>query len=208
MEKQYMTSQEAAVYLGYKNSTLENYRSENYGPRYFRRGNRIIYYRADLDEWMLNRKYKWRSADIAGMEVKFLDGREEEFAEVISEEDVRALKAANQLIVDAMTAQKHDHGKPRMDLLPPTALVEIGKVLAFGAQKYGDHNWRHGLAYSRLHAAAMRHITAFTAGEDLDPESGLPHLAHAACCLMMLIDTASDRPDLDDRWRPKRDDRR
>ena len=96
---------------------------------------------------------------------------------------------------------KHDGGKPRMDLLDRVWLEEVAKVLGFGAQKYAAHNWRQGIAQSRLIAAAMRHLMAHNDGEDTDPESGLPHLAHASCCLMFATNMMRTRPDLDDRHR-------
>lgn len=95
---------------------------------------------------------------------------------------------------------KHDEGKPRMDLLPPEALREIAEVLALGAQKYDDHNWRKGFAYSRLIAAALRHLFAWVGGENKDPESGKSHLAHAACCLMFLITFEQTSTGTDDRY--------
>lgn len=94
---------------------------------------------------------------------------------------------------------KHDDGKPRMDLLPPEALREIADVLALGAQKYDAHNWRKGFAYSRLLAAALRHVFSWAGGENKDPESGKSHLAHAACCLMFLITFEQTRTGTDDR---------
>lgn len=77
--------------------------------------------------------------------------------------------------------KKHDTDKPPLSLVPSSLLLEMAKVLAQGADKYGEHNWRQGIHMSRLISAAMRHILAFNEGEDLDKESGLPHLAHAAC---------------------------
>lgn len=97
---------------------------------------------------------------------------------------------------------KFDAGKPRMDLLDPYALTKLADVLTFGAKKYEEHNWRKGIAYSRLTAAALRHITAFMDGEDLDPETGLPHVAHAMCCMMFLVWMMENRSDMDDRWKP------
>ena len=94
---------------------------------------------------------------------------------------------------------KHDSNKPRMDLLVPEADLETAKVFTFGAEKYDDYNWMKGFKYSRLTAALLRHMTSFRLGEDLDPESGLPHLAHARCCLDMLIWHTINRKDLDDR---------
>jgi hypothetical protein len=98
-------------------------------------------------------------------------------------------------------AMKFDGEKPMMDLLDRHAIEELSKVLTFGAQKYASHNWRNGLEYSRLIAAALRHIHAFNDGEDLDPESGLPHPAHAMCCLMFLLGTMKHKPEMDNRWK-------
>jgi hypothetical protein len=95
---------------------------------------------------------------------------------------------------------KHDADKPPVDLLDPEAMLAIAAVLGFGARKYAAHNWRNGIAWSRLYAAVQRHLLAFWMGEEVDPESGLPHLAHASCGLMFLSWHAAHRRDLDDRW--------
>lgn len=44
-----------------------------------------------------------------------------------------------------------------------------------------------------------RHISKWKQGEDIDPESGLLHISHAACNALMLIEMTHLRPDLDDR---------
>jgi len=98
-------------------------------------------------------------------------------------------------------AVKYDGEKPRMDLLDPLALEGLAKVLTFGAQKYAAHNWRKGIANTRLIAAMLRHLFAIMRGEDLDPESGLPHIDHVGCCWMFLSNNMKVRPDTDDRWR-------
>lgn len=100
-----------------------------------------------------------------------------------------------------MNGLKFDAGKPRMDLLDPLAIEQLALVLEFGAHKYAAHNWRKGLSKSRLIAASLRHLFAYLRGEDHDPETGLPHPAHAMCCCMFLLGLA-DREDLDDRWKP------
>jgi hypothetical protein len=87
-----------------------------------------------------------------------------------------------------MSAIKHDSAKPRHSLLPPHAIGDIIAVLEYGAGKYGTYNWMGGMKWSRLFDAAMRHLWAWFRGEYSDPESGLPHLAHAAVNLMFLID--------------------
>jgi hypothetical protein len=96
---------------------------------------------------------------------------------------------------------KFDGDKPRMDLLDPEALDELAKVLTFGAKKYCDENWRKGISYRRLLAAALRHVFAFMRGEDNDPETGLSHMAHAMCCAMFVIWMQKHRADMDDRYR-------
>jgi hypothetical protein len=100
------------------------------------------------------------------------------------------------------TALKFDQDKLPLHLLSTEAMNQTAAVLKFGAQKYAEHNWRAGFAWSRPLAAAMRHITAFNAGEDKDPESGLSHLAHAACCIMFLLEFEKTHKELDDRYKP------
>ncbi|KKN73369.1 hypothetical protein LCGC14_0401820 [marine sediment metagenome] len=91
----------------------------------------------------------------------------------------------------------------RVDLLPSHPLVEIAKVLTHGAGKYGADNWRRGLEWRRYYGAVMRHMLAWEGGEDLDPDSGLSHLACAGCNVLFLIEMARTRPDLDDRFKYK-----
>lgn len=83
---------------------------------------------------------------------------------------------------------KNDAGKPRMSLLPTRGLFAISKVLGFGAEKYGAHNWQLvDNAPERYADALLRHVFAWTGGETNDPESGLNHLAHAGCCILFLL---------------------
>ena len=90
-----------------------------------------------------------------------------------------------------MTASgiKYDSEKPKMNLLPPKAIVEISKVLTFGAEKYDAENWRKlDDLQNRYTAGALRHIFAHMDGEELDPETNLSHLAHAMCCLLFKLE--------------------
>lgn len=84
--------------------------------------------------------------------------------------------------------RKADAGKPRPSLLPWRAIQQIVAVLEFGAAKYGADNWqRVPEARQRYFDAAMRHLLAWWDGERMDAESGLPHLAHAGCCILFLL---------------------
>lgn len=98
---------------------------------------------------------------------------------------------------------KHDADKADHSLISPFFKQDIAAALTHGAKKYGRTNWLvPGLSYSRVIGAAQRHITAWEGGETNDPESGIHHLAHAACCLMMLHEydrRGRRRGDLDDR---------
>lgn len=98
--------------------------------------------------------------------------------------------------------KKNDQEKVRLELLSSTAILELGKVLTFGAKKYDAHNWRKGLHFSRLIGAILRHVLAYSGGETIDPESGLNHLSHAMCGCMFLLEYHQTHPELDDRFRP------
>ena len=98
--------------------------------------------------------------------------------------------------------KKYDSGKPRYDLLPPDVLAEVVKIMTDGAEKYGEYNWAKGMSWSRLFAAAMRHLWAFWDRQNLDPESGSPHLAHASVNLIFLMAYQGRDIGTDDR-RPK-----
>lgn len=99
-----------------------------------------------------------------------------------------------------MSGIKHDQEKPDLSLVSPYAIEAIARVMSFGAKKYTRDNWRGGIVFSRLTAAALRHIMAYQKGEDLDPESKLSHISHALCCLMMISEFEVTQPELDDRY--------
>jgi hypothetical protein len=100
-----------------------------------------------------------------------------------------------------MNGKKFDSGKPMVSLIPTGPLLEVAKVLTYGAQKYDPYNWAKGIKWSRLIDAKLRHTLAFNAGEDLDPESGLPHLAHSICSDIFLLEFMKTHKELDDRYK-------
>ena len=97
---------------------------------------------------------------------------------------------------------RYDDGKLPMHLLPPELLTEVAKVLAFGAKKYAPRNWEKGMDWSRVYASLMRHLVRWQEGEDIDPETGLNHIAHVACNAAFLLayinreNGKDDRPDI------------
>ena len=109
--------------------------------------------------------------------------------------------SSGQVVTDQQKGLKYDAGKDPMELLDFGALRGVSRVLGFGARKYAAHNWRGGLQYSRLLGATLRHLAAYSQGEDLDPETGLPHIDHALCELMFLSAFIHEgRTELDDRY--------
>lgn len=86
---------------------------------------------------------------------------------------------------------KFDSGKLRMSLLTrglATELVRVAEVLEYGANKYCEEGWKSVPNAARRYEDAMdRHLNAWKRGEEVDPESGLSHLAHAACNALFLL---------------------
>lgn len=53
MEDVGLTIEEAAAYLGVQERTLENWRADNKGPRYYKPTSKLIFYfKSDLDSWI------------------------------------------------------------------------------------------------------------------------------------------------------------
>lgn len=92
------------------------------------------------------------------------------------------------------TGQKFDSGKPIIGAIPPHAELAVARVMTFGAQKYARDNWRKiDDIPTRYMDAALRHLNAVRRGETVDLESGEHHLAHAACCILFMLDIEESR---------------
>ncbi|MFW1676430.1 dATP/dGTP diphosphohydrolase domain-containing protein [Pontibacter sp. JAM-7] len=79
---------------------------------------------------------------------------------------------------------KLDHGKNRLGLVLngfPLALMAVGEVGTYGANKYTDNGWKQvpdGI--NRYTDAMYRHLFAEAAGQLTDSDTELLHAAHAA----------------------------
>lgn len=99
-----------------------------------------------------------------------------------------------------MEGRKEDVGKPPLDLVPTDWVVGLSRVCEYGRDKYGADNWRKGFKWSRLYAAALRHLFKFWDGEDIDTESRKHHLLHAAWnCLALFWYALRRKEEEDDR---------
>ena len=106
---------------------------------------------------------------------------------------INLLSTARETIEKSQTAttggRKFDGNKSEYGLIPHIALEEMVKVLTFGAQKYERDNWKKVPDSKRRYFDALqRHLWAWKGGEQIDPESGYHHLAHAMCCLFFLYE--------------------
>ncbi|AAN01726.1 endolysin; inhibits RNA polymerase [Mycobacterium phage Quink] len=74
--------------------------------------------------------------------------------------------------------------------IPARVVAEVGLAMMEGALKYGRHNYRvSGVRASVYYDAAKRHLDAWWEGQDIDPDSGLPHLVKAIACLVVVRDS-------------------
>lgn len=74
--------------------------------------------------------------------------------------------------------------KPDLSNVSPEIFWLLGAAMREGANKYGRYNYLETeISASTYYNAAMRHIHSAWMGEDIDAESGLPHLVKAMACL-------------------------
>lgn len=70
----------------------------------------------------------------------------------------------------------------RVDLVPPLAIIEVGKCLQEGAAKYGEFNWTRINPRDHVNHALV-HLFAWLAEDKQDD-----HLAHAACRILFALE--------------------
>lgn len=92
------------------------------------------------------------------------------------------------VLTDRDQSKKFDGGKLRMELIPASAYIGLGRVLTHGAEKYGPNTWQD-VEYERYVGALIRHLVAFL--EDptgVDADSGLTHTEHLLANAVFLND--------------------
>lgn len=86
-------------------------------------------------------------------------------------------------------------------LVPMVSLIEMAMAFAEGARKYGAFNWRRKAVKRSVYIEAiLRHAIALNAGEDIDPDSGLPHEAKLMACGAIMLDARRAGCLIDDRF--------
>ena len=90
--------------------------------------------------------------------------------------------------------------KVPLELMPTVAETYISLVLENGAKKYGRFNWRkEPISITTYVGAIRRHVGAIMDGQDIDPDSGLPHWAHIGANCVIALDALSLGKLIDDR---------
>ena len=90
--------------------------------------------------------------------------------------------------------------KPGLDNISLAAQYYEGAVMHIGGTDYGFYNWcEHPMKASTYYNAIQRHLNAWWQGEDLDPESGFPHMAHIRASAGIIIDQQETERMIDDR---------
>ena len=94
--------------------------------------------------------------------------------------DDRTYVSDNEVRVTSETGGQKGQKPAQLSTVDAVALLKLAEVGGYGGRKYEPHNYLRGYAWSLSLDALWRHVLAFESGEDFDPESGLPHVTHAA----------------------------
>lgn len=103
-------------------------------------------------------------------------------------------------VTDPVTGGAKGRKQCQLGAVDPDALGWVGRVAGYGGGKYARYNFAKGYQWSLSYDALQRHLMAFWNGEDLDPESRLPHLAHAAWHCLALMTFSLRHRGTDDRF--------
>lgn len=107
--------------------------------------------------------------------------------------------SADEVRVTSSTGGEKGSKLARYDLIPALPLKHLAELYGKGAEKYADRNWERGYDWSLSFAALNRHLWQFWSGEDMDEETGKPHLAAVAWHAFALLQFLEDHPEFDNR---------
>lgn len=113
--------------------------------------------------------------------------------------DFLTIGATDSIETDPVTGGRKQRKLAQFSLIPSRPLWKIAEVFGFGANKYDSDNWRKSYSWKWSIDSLHRHINLFEQGQDIDDESGLPHLAHAAVHCMFMLEWMETHPETDNR---------
>lgn len=147
-----------------------------------------------VQEFLLKNKYKWRSnvtnIQYTNLEYLFFStklgisaGRLQEDFDKTSFTEL-TFKQFQELYMKESKSLRYNEGKPKWSLVDFKSLEPMVRVLEYGCTKYEKDNWKKGLDNIEVLESLSRHLFALMSGEELDPESQLPHIGHIMCNAM------------------------
>jgi len=129
---------------------------------------------------------------------------------LLSDEYGECLKSREVQTISKTGGMRYNGAKARLSVVPPELEEAVAQVLWASAKenggKYPMNNWKKGLPLTETVDSALRHLKAFVHSKhegDLDPESGLHHLKHAATNIAFLLHFIANEQygELDDRYK-------
>lgn len=87
----------------------------------------------------------------------------------------------------------------RYDLIPAEPLRLLAKLYGVGSKKYESRNWERGYDFGLSFAALNRHLWQWWNGQDLDPETGVPHTVAVMWHAAALTEFMTTHPEFDTR---------
>ena len=102
-------------------------------------------------------------------------------------------------------ADRFNLQKPKWSQVDFKSLEPMVQVLEYGEIKYSKMNWKKGLPATEIIESLLRHTFAMLGGEELDKESGLPHIGHLLSNGMFLSYVLKEKPEFNDIFKVKED---
>ncbi len=93
--------------------------------------------------------------------------------------------------------------KPKWSQVDFKSLEPMVQALEYGEVKYSKMNWKKGLPATEIIESLLRHAFAMLDGEELDKESGLPHIGHLQSNAMFLSYILREKPEFNDIFKVK-----
>lgn len=75
-------------------------------------------------------------------------------------------------------ADRYNEWKPQWSLVDFDSLEPLVRVLEYWCKKYSKDNWKKWLDERQILESLQRHLISLFKWEELDDESGLPHIGH------------------------------
>lgn len=101
--------------------------------------------------------------------------------------------------VGAQQSARHNSGKTQLREIDPAFILGLGQVLTASREKYEEGNWQRETKLSTPYESCMRHLMKYWSGEQLDNETQMNHLLHAATNIMFLYYHETSGKGIDDR---------